>query len=255
MEWFADNYLEENKSAAVLDIGSYDVNGNYKEIFTRRGHRYTGLDMESGPNVDIVPKQTYNWEEIKEDNYDVVISGQALEHIEFFWITVSEMTRVTKKGGLICIIAPNGFEEHRYPVDCWRFFTDGMIALARLYKLEVLHAHTNCSPKPGNKEWYSESCADSMIIMKKTYSGTTDIIDLKNYRCIPSNHHGVRGEMITHEEYLEKEKEKNFSTNKNKQRHHEDTKQSMPRVRLKRRIISKISGKLRAIKDIWLNKV
>ena len=203
MEWFAKNYLEENKSAAVLDVGSYDVNGNYKEIFTSRGHRYVGLDMEEGPNVDIVPKQIYNWHEIDNDSYDVVVSGQALEHIEFFWITVSEMTRVTKKGGLICIIAPNGFEEHRYPVDCWRFFTDGMIAMARFYKLEVIHAHTNCSPKPGNKEWYSENCADTMIVIRKTYSGETKVIDLENYRCIPEEHKTIREEMITHQEFKE----------------------------------------------------
>ena len=33
-------------------------NGNYREIFEAKGIQYIGLDMESGPNVDIVPKNT-----------------------------------------------------------------------------------------------------------------------------------------------------------------------------------------------------
>ena len=41
--------------------------------------------------------QAYNWKEIANDHYDVVISGQALEHIEFFWVTLGEIVRVTKK--------------------------------------------------------------------------------------------------------------------------------------------------------------
>ena len=60
---------------------------------------------------------------------------------------MGEIVRTTAKDGLICIIAPNGFKEHRYPVDCWRFFTDGMIALAKYYELEIIHAHTNAAPR------------------------------------------------------------------------------------------------------------
>ena len=171
MKWFRDNYLQENKCSKILDVGSYDVNGSYKHLFEKEGYIYKGLDMEAGPNVDLVPKNAYIWEEIENDAYDVVISGQALEHIEFFWITIEEMVRVTKENGLICIIAPNGFEEHRYPVDCWRFFTDGMIAIARFYELEIIHASTNAAPKGTNDNWYSNDCADSMLIAKKSYAG------------------------------------------------------------------------------------
>ena len=110
MKWFAENYLTAEKKLKVLDIGSYDVNGNYRDIFESIGHYYKGLDMEGGPNVDIVPQNTYIWNEIKDDEYDAVISGQALEHIEFFWITIEEIIRITKEGGLICIIAPNDLQ-------------------------------------------------------------------------------------------------------------------------------------------------
>ena len=136
----------------------------YRDIYTTR-HQIQWLDMEAGPNVDIVPKSPYNWQEIENDSYDAVISGQALEHIEFF--CTGEMVRVTREDGLICIIAPNGFDEHRYPVDCWRFFTDGMVVLARYFELEIIHAHTNAAPSIEDEDWYSDDCADSMLIARK----------------------------------------------------------------------------------------
>ena len=208
MEWFANTYIENANQLDVLDVGSFDVNGSYKSIFIEREVKsYTGLDMVDGPNVDIVPKSAYKWREIKTESYDVVISGQALEHVEFFWVLFSEMVRVTKKGGIICVIVPNGFDEHRYPVDCWRFFTDGMIAMARYFKLEIMNAHTNSAPSIENEDWYSNSCADSMLIARKTYSGEAQKINLEDYVCKPEIHNIISGGMISNKEYQE-QKEK-----------------------------------------------
>ena len=33
MEWFVKNYVPQDKKVRVLDVGSYDVNGSYKELF------------------------------------------------------------------------------------------------------------------------------------------------------------------------------------------------------------------------------
>ena len=191
MQWFVEQYLSKSsndKKIKVLDVGSYDVNGSYKHLFPGDKYDYKGLDMERGPNVDIFIENPYKWKNLETDSFDVVISGQAFEHIEFFWITMSEMARVLKKGGLICIIAPNGFEEHRYPVDCYRFFTDGMVSLARYVCLEPLHAHTNLAPKTSDRDWYSDSFADSILIAKKKYSGKTQYVNLETYKCIPADH-------------------------------------------------------------------
>jgi SAM-dependent methyltransferase len=186
MKWFADNYANKinKEKIKILDVGSYDVNGSYKEYFLDKKYSYSGLDMEKGPNVDIVLKNPYDWSRIKTDSYDIVISGQAFEHMEFFWVVLTEMARVLRKDGLLCIIAPNGFEEHRFPVDCYRFFSDGMGALARYASLEILHTHTN-SAHPKDFKWYSDSCADSMLVAKKGYSGKTKILNFKKYKCVP----------------------------------------------------------------------
>ena len=197
MKWFVDNYLKGSQEKSVLDVGSYDVNGSYRCLFDDSKFTYVGLDMQNGPNVDYVPTSAYKWIEIEDDSFDVVISGQALEHIEFFWITVAEMVRVLKKDGLICIIAPNGFGEHRYPVDCWRFFSDGMVALARYVNLQTLHVHTNCAPSEENIEWFSNQCADSMLVARKPYSGEAQILDFKSYECIPADHSSLRGHFVS----------------------------------------------------------
>ena len=204
MNWFRDTYIKEDVQTKVLDVGSYDVNGSYRQFFKDSCIDYTGLDMSEGPNVDFVPKNLYNWDEIKDDAYDVVISGQAFEHIEFFWLTMSEMVRVLKKDGIMCIIAPNGFGEHRYPVDCWRFFTDGFVALARYTCIDIIHAHTNCAlPAPETDlAWISTNEADSMLIAQKPYSGPAKIVNTRLYSCTPANHKELRQHLVTSEQVL-----------------------------------------------------
>jgi len=166
MGYFVKKYLT-TAPTSVLDVGSYDVNGSYKHFFNASNFTYTGLDIEQGPNVDFVPKYPYQWSELEDNSFDVIISGQALEHIEFFWVTVGEMVRVLRPEGLICIIVPRGFVRHRYPVDCYRFDTDGMIAIARYFNLIPIHASTNLAPKDAPWDWYSEDEQHSILIAKK----------------------------------------------------------------------------------------
>jgi SAM-dependent methyltransferase len=167
MARFRDQFLDECRDQALLiaDLGSYDVNGSYRPLFERSPWRYLGLDVSAGPNVDIILEDPYSWQILASDSIDVIISGQAFEHIEFFWLTVLELSRVLKPGGLCCIIAPSSGPEHRYPVDCWRFYCDGMRALMNYAGLEVLDVYTN------NKltDWQDDSgiWQDSVVIARQ----------------------------------------------------------------------------------------
>lgn len=49
-----------------------------------------------------------------------------------------EISRVLKDEGMACIIAPSGGVEHRYPLNCWRFYPDGFKALAKYSGLNKL---------------------------------------------------------------------------------------------------------------------
>jgi len=129
--------LKEYSPFRVLDVGSYDVNGNHRDQFDYPVE-YVGLDVIPGPNVDLVVKDPYVWTEITDGSFDVVISGSTFEHIEFPWLTIREIARVLRPGGLAFIIAPSCGPMHRYPVDCYRFFPDGLVALAKWGGLQVV---------------------------------------------------------------------------------------------------------------------
>lgn len=167
MSYFVNKYLDSLKSQKlrILDVGSQDINGSYKPLFISSYWEYVGCDMTPGKNVDIVLKSTYCWDEIETGFFDVLVSGQTFEHAEFFWVTIMEMMRVMKEGGLCCIIAPSGGFEHRYPVDCWRFYPDGFKAIARYAGLETLEAFTewiNVQYPDGSGFW-----KDSVLIARK----------------------------------------------------------------------------------------
>ncbi len=202
MKWFVENHASKmrKEKLKVLDVGSYDVNGSYKHLFPAERFEYTGLDMAPGPNVDLVLKHPYDWRELKTDSFDIVISGQAFEHMEFFWVTMVEMARVLSNDGLLCIIAPNGFGEHRYPVDCYRFFSDGMVALARYVNLEPIHVHTNAAPTIEGGEWQSETEADAVLIARKTCSGPTKLVDFASYTCTPADLEKLRTGMFPYQQ-------------------------------------------------------
>jgi len=165
---FRDKYLKgrEDESLRIFDLGSLDVNGSYREYFDIPEWCYQGMDMAPGKNVDIVLHDPYNWHEIRSESADVLISGQAFEHIEYFWITMLEIARILKSGGLCCIIAPSGGFEHRYPVDCWRFYPDGFTALARFARLEVLDVYAGWEPDPRHTD-DSGKWQDCVLVCRK----------------------------------------------------------------------------------------
>lgn len=166
MKKFVDNYLDGDKTYKILDIGSQDVNGSYKPLFENPLWEYHGLDMEAGKNVDIVLSDIYHWKEIKSNSYDIVISGQAFEHIEFIWVSMLEVTRILKTDGICCIIAPSGGYEHSWPIDCWRIYPDGFKALAKYASLKTLEVYTQWEPLNYQND-DSDVWQDSVLIAQK----------------------------------------------------------------------------------------
>jgi SAM-dependent methyltransferase len=163
MQAFVDVHLDALRTQPldVLDFGSQMVDDQgltYRTLFTEDAWTYRGLDIAAGHNVDVVVGDPYDWTEVASDSVDLVISGQALEHVEIFWASMFEVVRVLKPGGLAVIIAPAGGYEHRYPVDCWRFYADGFTALARHVGCEVVDVFTDW----GNGDW-----EDSILVAQK----------------------------------------------------------------------------------------
>ena len=161
-------FIKKDKKVNVLDIGSYDMNGTYREIFDESRYSYTGLDMAAGSNVDIVPGDIYHWEEIPDETFDLVISGQAFEHIEYPWLTIREIARVLSPSGFCVIIAPNAGIEHKTPKDCYRYFSDGLAALAKWAQLKVHHTSVGGVPEMENyREWMDEWNDGCLVAQKE----------------------------------------------------------------------------------------
>lgn len=168
MNDFVQKYLRArgDEPLVILDLGSQDFNGSYRSLFERPLWRYVGVDLAPGPNVDVVLRDPYYWREIRAESSDVIVSGQTFEHTEFFWLSMREMTRALKVGGLVCIVAPSAGDEHRYPVDCWRVYPDGLRAAARYVGLEVVEAWTQWGDLP-QYDGESNKWHDSVLIARK----------------------------------------------------------------------------------------
>ena len=174
MQYFKETYLNPNDELKILDIGSFDKDGNYNYglILNEKKWTYHGLDLKQGNNIDIVVENAYDWEdEIEDETYDLVISGQAFEHIEFFWLTLEQVKRVLKPGGLFFLIVPSTGPVHKNPYDCYRFNENAMKAMAKYINFRVIEYGTNFDKI--SDPWY-----DTFLVAKKSES--TNIDDLEH---------------------------------------------------------------------------
>lgn len=130
MQSFAEELVKPG--VTVADLGACDVNGTFRPLFAACA--YTGLDVEEGPNVDRVIEHY----DFGPDRFDVVVSGNTIEHVQDMQRWVAALLRICKPGALVCVIAPHTCGEHRFPIDCWRIFPDGMRWLFRDARGEIL---------------------------------------------------------------------------------------------------------------------
>lgn len=103
-----DKFPERFQNCSVLDIGSLDLNGNNRHLFSN--YTYIGLDIGEGKNVDVVCR---GHEYKSENQFDVVISTECFEHDEFWNLTIENGINLTKSSGLFLFTcATTGRPEH-----------------------------------------------------------------------------------------------------------------------------------------------
>lgn len=143
VETYAKKIVKSDGRIRVIEIGSksYDDQDTLRTLFDQNQFEYTGLDVEAGLHVDIVPTAGFVWKEIENDSFDVCVSGQTFEHNPYFWVTFCEMMRVLRPGGYLFVSAPGAGAVHRYPYDCWRFYPDSWRALCSLTGVELVESY------------------------------------------------------------------------------------------------------------------
>lgn len=191
-EKFYKEYCQENiESKKILDVGSYDVNGSLRPIF--EAGEYVGLDIEPGPNVDVVGNS--NDIPFKDQFFDITLSSSQFEHDDMFWLTFLEMCRVTKPGGYIYIQAPSNGPYHAHPVDNWRFYIDSWVALEKWginngYPIKLISRFIDKNtPDPHQARIWDDSVA-----IYRVEESSESSFDLKT---IEAGHHRVTYRGIT----------------------------------------------------------
>jgi SAM-dependent methyltransferase len=151
MSWCIDRYLPKGRRYHVVDFGSFASRQRqamtHRELLAGHDCRITGVDIRPGRNVDVVMPKPYRVP-LRSNSVDVVLSGQVFEHIPFFWASMLEIARLLRRGGLFFVTMPSRGHMHT-AVDCWRYYPDGVRAMAAFAGLEVREVFTDFPPNSG----------------------------------------------------------------------------------------------------------
>lgn len=112
----------------VLEVGPNDVPSYYQQAVADETIRWETIDMHPSDRLTYVARTEYSFP-IENNTFDIVFSGQVIEHVRKIWTWMRELSRVCKPGGLVITINPVNWPFHENPVDCWRIYPEGMKAL------------------------------------------------------------------------------------------------------------------------------
>lgn len=139
---YYSNYFKSG--IRVLEIGPSGIPSAYSKIVNDPSIQWDTIDFDSTTYIACNPsKLTYTLNDaysfpITENTYDIVLSGQVIEHVQEIWRWMNELKRVTKNNGIIFTINPVSWPYHEAPLDCWRIFPSGIEALANYCDLEIV---------------------------------------------------------------------------------------------------------------------
>lgn len=121
----------------ILEIGPAGFPSDYRRAVSVE-LQWDTLDIYESPQLTYSNAAQYSYP-IPDDQYDVVLSGQVMEHVKKIWIWIRELQRVCKPGGHVITITPVSWPYHEAPVDCWRIYPEGMRALLEDTSLRIVH--------------------------------------------------------------------------------------------------------------------
>ena len=103
----------------MLEIGSYNVNGTLQDDFRPIAKKYTGVDIEAGPGVDTVIKESAKLSEVL-TKAQIVICTEMLEHAKDWREAIHAIKNLATEGIIVTTRSP-GFPYHAYSEDYWRY--------------------------------------------------------------------------------------------------------------------------------------
>lgn len=121
----------------ILEIGPLGFPTHYSQIINNTNIAWHTLELAdksalkpTNNPLHIVTQHEYHYP-VKTNRFDIVLSGQVMEHVKDIWQWMDELYRITQPGGHLIIICPVSWDYHEAPVDCWRIYPDGMETLLK----------------------------------------------------------------------------------------------------------------------------
>ena len=127
-------YLE--KENEILDLGGGGkLERSYELLWKDWTKHYWIADIVDAPSVTHFMKEKYTIPAIDEA-FDIVVSGQTLEHIANPFKIFEELCRVLKPNGIIVIIVPSAGPRHDKK-DYFRFMDDAFEGITEESKYDI----------------------------------------------------------------------------------------------------------------------
>jgi SAM-dependent methyltransferase len=141
-----------HSGSRVLEIGPDAFPSSYARIVNDPTVVWETADIADWKDLTYPRSGEYSFP-IPDESYDVVLTGQVIEHVKKIWVWVRELERVCRKGGYVIIINPVSWPFHEVPVDCWRIYPSGMAALLEDTRLRIIDSRFESLETPGYKRY------------------------------------------------------------------------------------------------------
>jgi SAM-dependent methyltransferase len=133
-EKYGKHYFQPN--SRVLEIGAGRPPSAIQQIVGDTSIRWETVGIDNTYPVTYVGSE-YSYP-IESDAADIVVATNVMEHVRKPWVWIKELARVCKPGGYVITVNPVSWPFHEHPIDCWRAYPDGMIALYEEGRLTVI---------------------------------------------------------------------------------------------------------------------
>ena len=159
----------------VIELGSLNINGSVRNyILSLKPKSYVGVDYQKGNGVDVVHDIHNIFDIYKEEQFDVVIATEMMEHIEQWKVVINNIKKLVKMGGYIIITTRSkGFPLHGYPYDYWRYEISDMQKIFSDFEGQVER---------------DPQVDGVFVIAQKTTKEYVDLTDIKLYNINSNNY-------------------------------------------------------------------
>jgi SAM-dependent methyltransferase len=132
---FCPSYF--SKTSLVLEIGPDNFPSSFQNVHGINFKKWDTIDMYTSDKLTFQTKGDCTFP-IENDTYDIVLAANVLEHVRKPWLWIKEVGRVCKENGVVICINPVSWHYHEAPIDCYRYYPEGMQSIFEEAKLDVL---------------------------------------------------------------------------------------------------------------------